>query len=134
MKKIKATLRTRNLKPVDQAYFMYEHLEGEAKDEIRVTDQEQRWNIQIRFSLFLKSCMVALNPICNKAFSRGRIFTCSVLSYEKKVERCVPGGACFGIFRDQFIEHVYDSNLQTVGASVTRLYFGCALGAGRAAQ
>lgn len=75
MKKIKATLRTRNLKPVDQAYFICEHLEGEANNEIRVSnmcmDQEQRGNIQIRFSLFLKSCMVALNPICNKAFSRG---------------------------------------------------------------
>lgn len=75
MKKYKATLRTRNLKPVDQAYFICEHLEGEANDEIRVsnmcTDQEQRGNIQIRFSLFLKSCMVALNPISNKAFSRG---------------------------------------------------------------
>lgn len=75
MKKIKATLRTRNLKPVDQAYFICEHLEGEANNEIRVsnmcTDQEQRGNIQIRFSLFLKSCMVALNPICNKAFSQG---------------------------------------------------------------
>lgn len=45
MKKIKATLRTRNLKPVDQAYFICEHLEGEANNEIRVsnmcTDQEQ---------------------------------------------------------------------------------------------
>lgn len=49
-----------------------------------------------------------------------------MLSYEKRLNGVSLEGTCFGIFRDQFIEHVYDPNFRTVGASVTRLYFGCA--------
>lgn len=39
-------IRVRHLKPVDQAYFIYDHLEGEAKDEIRYRPRAEREDLK----------------------------------------------------------------------------------------
>ena len=44
VEEVRATIRARNLRPVDQAYFIYDHLEGEAKDEIRYRPRTDREN------------------------------------------------------------------------------------------
>lgn len=45
------TLRTRQLRLIDQAYFIYDHLEGEAKDEIRYRPKAEREDPEQSFAI-----------------------------------------------------------------------------------
>lgn len=50
----------RRLSPVDQAYLIYDHLEGKAKNGIRYRSREEREDHKI-FCLFSRNYMVVLN-------------------------------------------------------------------------
>ncbi|KAL6456493.1 hypothetical protein MHYP_G00350370 [Metynnis hypsauchen] len=42
VEEVQASMRARRLAPVEEAYFIYDHLEGEAKDEIRYRSRRER--------------------------------------------------------------------------------------------
>lgn len=122
VEKTRATLRTRNMSSVDQAYFIYDHLEGEAKDEIRYRPRAEREEPNKIFAVLedLYGCSKSYVSLQQSFFSRKQQegeslqeFSHALCCLMEKVEQCAPRGARIGptLLSDQFVEHVYDPNL-----------------------
>lgn len=123
VEEMKATLRTRRLRPVDQAYFIYDHLEGAAKDEIRYRPRAEREDPKKILSILedLYGCSKSYVSLQQSFFSRKQQegeslqeFSHALNCLMEQVERCAPrelqGGPT--LLRDQFVEHVLDPNLR----------------------
>lgn len=123
VEEMRATLRTRRLQPVDQAYFIYDHLEGEAKDEIRYRPRAERENPEKILSILqaMYGCAKSYVSLQQSFFSRRQQegeslqeFSHALWCLMEKVERCAPKRMpdAPSLLRDQFVEHVSDSNLR----------------------
>lgn len=123
VEEMRATLRTRRLQPVDQAYFIYDHLEGEAKDEIRYRPRAEREAPEKIFDILqdLYGCSRSYVSLQQAFFSRRQQegeslqeFSHALCCLMEKVERSAPRPMpdAPNLLRDQFVEHVIDANLR----------------------
>ena len=120
---MRATLRARQLRPIDQAYFIYDHLEGEAKDEIRYRPKAEREDPERIFAILqdLYGCPKSYVSLQQSVFSRRQLdgeslqeFSHALCCLVEKVDRCAPRGMRVSptLLRDQFVEHVFDTDLR----------------------
>lgn len=135
---VKATIRARHLRPIDQAYFIYDHLEGEAKDEIRYRPRADREDPD-RILLILQDLYGCSKPYVSlqqSFFSRKQLegeslqeFSHALYCLMEKIERCAPDGMpnAATLLRDQFVEHVGDSDLRRELKRVVRQHPGYSL-------
>ena len=120
---MEATLRTRRLRPVDQAYFIYDHLEGAAKDEIRYRPRAEREDPKKILTILqdLYGCSKSYVSLQQCFFSRkqqegeslqefSHALHCLMEQVERSAPRELQGGPT--LLRDQFVEHVLDPNLR----------------------
>ena len=120
---VRATIRARHLRPLDQAYFIYDHLEGEAKDEIRYRPRADREDpdriLQILQDLY--GCAKPYVSLQQSFFSRKQLegeslqeFSHALCCLMEKIERVAPEEMTNAatLLRDQFIEHVWDPDLR----------------------
>lgn len=123
VEEMRATLRTRHLKPIDQAYFIYDHLEGEAKDEIRYRPRAEREDPEKMFNILqdMYGCSKSYVSLQQAFFSRRQLegeslqeFSHALCCLMEKVERSAPGQMpdARNLLRDQFVEYVRDANLR----------------------
>lgn len=123
VEEMEATLRTRRLQPVDQAYFIYDHLEGEAKDEIRYRPRADREDPAKIFTVLreMYGCDKSYVSMQQAFFARKQQegeslqeFSHALYCLMEKVQRSAPRriSDASHLLRDQFVEHVYDPNLR----------------------
>ena len=120
---VQACMRARHLSAADQAFFIFDHLEGEAKEEIRYRPSVERGGavkvVSILKELYgLSQSYVTLQQAF---FSRQQQegeslqeFSLALMALMEQVRQCAPDGVPNGevLLRDQFIEHVLDSALR----------------------
>lgn len=118
-----ACMRLRHLSTIDQAFFLVDHLEGEAKEEIRYRPRDEREdpNKIIKALRELYGCMSSYVALQESFFSRRQQdgetlleFSLALLSLLEKVKRQSPHGMpnADALLRDQFVEHVNDGALR----------------------
>ncbi|KAL7841777.1 hypothetical protein SRHO_G00254680 [Serrasalmus rhombeus] len=120
---VQASIRARHLGPLDQAYFMLDHLEGEAKDEIRYRPRAEREDPQKILSVLkeLYGCSKSYVALQESFFGRKQLegeslqeFSHALLALMDKVKQSAPNIVLNSdvLVRDQFVEHVLDSTLR----------------------
>lgn len=123
LEEVEACMRARHLSQADQAYFMYDHLEGEARNEIRYRSNEERRDPDKLISILqnLYGCTDSYVALQEAFFSRKQQegetlqeFSLALLSLMDKVKARAPGNMSNSetLLRDQFIEHVLDGALR----------------------
>lgn len=123
VEEMKATLRARHLRPVDQAYFIYDHLDGEAKAELRYRPRAEREDPKRILAILqdMYGCAKSYVSLQQNFFSRKQQdgeslqeFSHALCCIMEKIERCSPHGvrSASTFLRDQFVEHVLDFNLR----------------------
>ncbi|KAG1953659.1 hypothetical protein F2P79_009198 [Pimephales promelas] len=123
VEEVEVCARTRHLGALDKAYFMFDHLDGEAKDEIRYRPKADRENPE-RIADILKElygCSQSYVALQESFFSRKQLdgeslqeYSHALFSLMEKVKQVsldsVPQFDM--LLRDQFAEHVIDSDLR----------------------
>ena len=138
VEEMRATLRIRHMKSVEQAYFIYDHLEGEAKDEIRYRPRAEREDPEkiLTILLDLYGCSESYVSLQQCFFSQKQQegeslqeFSHALYCLMEKVERCAPSGlpGAPTLLRDQFVEHVHDANLRRELKQMVRQHPGYTL-------
>ncbi|XP_041863601.1 uncharacterized protein LOC121653904 [Melanotaenia boesemani] len=138
VEEMRATLRTRQLNSVDQAYFIYDHLEGEAKDEIRYRPRAEREDPEKILCILqdMYGCSRSYVSLQQSFFSRRQQegeslheFSHALWCLMEKVERCAPRQMPDApiLLRDQFVEHVMDPSLRRELKRFVRQSPGCTL-------
>lgn len=123
VEEVEACMRARHLSRADQAYFMYDHLEGEARNEIRYRSSEERRDPDKLISILqdLYGCSDSYVALQESFFSRKQQegetlqeFSLSLLSLMHRVKARAPNNMPNSevLLRDQFIEHVLDGALR----------------------
>lgn len=116
-------MRARHLSPAEQAFFLFDHLEGEARDEIKFRSSTERGDpAQIISTLQeLYGCTESYVALQEAFFSRRQQegetlveFSLALLGLMERVKQQVPGDVpnAEALLRDQFIEHVLDGSLR----------------------
>ncbi|KAL2083706.1 hypothetical protein ACEWY4_021479 [Coilia grayii] len=131
IEEVQASLRVRKLSPIDQAYFIFDHLEGEAKHEIKYRPKADRENPNKVLSLLqeLYGCNESYVALQKDFFSRGQSegeslqeFFHALFTFMERVLKAapeaVPNSAI--LLRDQFVEHVNDPDLRRALKQVVR--------------
>lgn len=122
MEEVQACVRARYLSAADQALFIFDHLEGEAKEEIQFRFVEERrdpsWVLAILTELYgcSQSCVTLQQAFFSRLQQEGETlqeFSIALMALMAQVEQHAPGGMpnADTLRRDQFIEHVLDSSL-----------------------
>lgn len=123
LEEVDACVRARHLGSLDEAYFMFDHLDGEAKDEIRYRPRADREDPD-RISSILKElygCSKSYVALQEEFFSRKQLdgetlqeYSHSLFSLMEKVKQVSPESVPQSdrLLRDQFVEHVIDSDLR----------------------
>lgn len=106
--KVCASMRPQSLTSVDQAYFIYNHLVGEAKNEIKYRSRAEREDPDWILSI-LQEIYVALQE---KFFSRKQIEGELLQEYSHALFRLMPNSAI--LLRDQFVEHIINGELKQI--------------------
>ncbi|KAK2848310.1 hypothetical protein Q7C36_009992 [Tachysurus vachellii] len=117
-----ACMRARHLSTADQAFFLFDHLEGEARDEIRYRSDAERGDpdkiIQVLRELY--GCSLSYVALQQAFFSRGQQegetlleFSLALMGLLEKVKQQAPHAIPNAevLLRDQFVEHVLDISL-----------------------
>ena len=123
IEEIKASFRVRHLTPVQEALFIFDHLGGSAKREIRFRPQGEREDPNKVFDILteLYGCSRSYISLQEKFFSRKQgegeslqDFSHALLALMERVMRETPGGMpnSSDLLRDQFVEHVFDHGLR----------------------
>ena len=123
VEEVQACVRARHLSVADQALFLFDHLEGEAKQEIKFRSEgERRDPAQIIAILKeLYGCSQSYITLQQAFFSRHQQegetlqeFSLALMSLMAQVEQHAPGEMpnVGVLLRDQFVEHVLDSSLR----------------------
>lgn len=118
-----ACMRVRHLSTADQAFFLYDHLEGDAKEEIRYRPKADRENPEkiIEILQELYGCPQSYVALQEAFFSRKQQeeeslleFSIALMALMEKVKRRAPQGLFNTdvLLRDQFVEHVRDGGLR----------------------
>lgn len=138
IEEVRASIRARHLAPIDQAYFIYDHLEGEAKNEIRYRSKEEREDPEKILSILqeLYGCSQSYVALQEDFFSRKQLegeslqeYSHALFSLMERVVKCAPNGLPNSavLLRDQFVEHVNDPNLRRTLKQTVRARPGCTL-------
>lgn len=123
VEEVNACVRARHLSPRDQAYFMFDHLDGEAKDEIRYRPREEREDPERIVSILkdLYGCSTSYVALQEQFFSRKQLdgeslqeYSHALLSLMDKVKQTSPESVPQSdlLLCDQFVEHVINSDLR----------------------
>lgn len=120
---VQACMRARHLSARDQAFFIFDHLEGEARNEIKFRPAEDRGDpdkiLEILRELY--GCSQPYVMLQQAFFSRKQHegetlqeFSLALMSLMEQVKLCAPGGVpnAVVLLRDQFVEHVIDGALR----------------------
>lgn len=118
-----ACIRLRRLSTADQAFFLVDHLEGEAREEIRYRSVDEREDPKqiIRVLRELYGCTKSYVALQESFFSRRQQegetlveFSLALMSLLEKVKNQSPHGIPNGeiLIRDQFVEYVNDCALR----------------------
>lgn len=122
-KEVQACMRARHLLPADQAFFLFDHLEGEAKEEIKYRSIEERQDtaqiISILKGLYgsTESYVALQEAFFSRRQQEGETlqeFSLALLNLMEKVKLQAPGDMPNAemLLRDQFIEQVCDGSLR----------------------
>ncbi|KAI7812488.1 hypothetical protein IRJ41_002685 [Triplophysa rosa] len=118
-----ACMRVRHLSVADCAFFLFDHLEGEAREEIRYRSAGERENPEKIISGLreLYGCSRSYIALQQVFFSRRQHegetlleFSLALMGLLEKVKQCSPSKLLNAdrILRDQFVECVYESSLR----------------------
>ena len=123
IEEVHACVRARHLSPADQALFIYDHLEGEAREEIKYRSPEERADPD-KVLLILKElfgCTKSYVSLQEDFFSKKQQddetlqeFSHALMCLMEKVVQKSPHGSLNMevLLRDQFVEHVFDCSLR----------------------
>lgn len=118
-----ACMRARYLTPADQAFFLVDHLEGEAREEIRYRSEQERGDPSKIIAVLreLYGCSTSYIALQEAFFSRRQQegetlleFSLVLLSLLERVKQQSPTVLLNAdvLLRDQFVECVADSSLR----------------------
>lgn len=118
-----ACMRARHFSAAERAYFLYDHLDGEARDEIRYRPREEKENPEKIFEILqeLYGCPQSYVALQEAFFSRKQQegetlleFSIALMTLIDKVRRNAPEGILNAdvLLRDQFVEHVNEGALR----------------------
>ncbi|KAL0198417.1 hypothetical protein M9458_006957, partial [Cirrhinus mrigala] len=118
-----ACIRARYLSVSDQAFFLFDHLEGEAREEIRYRSEVERRDPDKIFLALREvfGCSQSHVALQEAFFSRRQLegeslleFSLALMSLMEKVKRQFSGAVPNApvLLRDQFVEHVADNALR----------------------
>lgn len=138
VEEVQACVRARHLSVADQALFLFDHLEGEAKREIKFRSEMERRD-PARVIAILKElygCSQSYVTLQQAFFSRHQQegetlqeFSLALMALMAQVEQHAPGGMPNAgvLLRDQFVEHVLDSSLRRELKQLVRCLPDCTL-------
>lgn len=120
---VQACMRARHLSRADQAAFIYDHLEGEAREEMRYRPREEREDPDKILDILqdLYGCSKSYVSLQEDFFSRKQQegetlqeFSHALMNLMDRVVTNAPNGLPNSsvLLRDQFVEHVYDCALR----------------------
>lgn len=123
VEEIQACVRARHLSVADQAFFIFDHLEGEAREEIKFRSSAERGDPARVLTILseLYGCAQSYVTLQQAFFSRRQLegetlqeFSLALMSLMAQVQQRAPDGMLNAdvLLRDQFIEHVLDSSLR----------------------
>ena len=123
IEEVQACVRARHLSVTDEALFILDHLEGEAKAEIRFRPGAEQQDPARVFVILqeLYGCVQSYVTLQQAFFSRHQLegetvqeFSLALMALMAQVKRSAPDGALDAdlLLRDQFTEHVLDSSLR----------------------
>lgn len=115
-------MRARHLSVADQAFFLFDHLEGEARDELRYRSDIERGDPEkiIQALKELYGCSLSHVALQQAFFSRRQQegetlleFSIALMGLLEKVKQQSPHAIpnAEALLRDQFVEHVIDIGL-----------------------
>lgn len=118
-----ACMRARHLTPVDQAFFLFDHLAGEARDEIKFRSSAERRDPDKIIGILreLYGCSESYVALQEAFFSRKQQegetlqeFSLALMMLMGKVKQSAPDAVPNAnvLLRDQFAEHVLDGALR----------------------
>lgn len=120
---LRACARARHLSSLDQALFIFDHLDGEAKEEIKFRSSPVREDPEQVLAILKELYGPAQSYVTlqQEFFSRHQRegeslleFSLALLSLMTQVKQCAPDGMPNAdvLLRDQFTEHVMDNSLR----------------------
>lgn len=123
VEEVEACMRVRHLTAVDRALFIFDHLEGEAKQEIKFRSAAERGDPGKILSILreLYGCHQSYITLQQDFFARRQMegeslqeFSLALMSLMALVEQQAPDGMPNAevLLRDQFTEHVLDCALR----------------------
>lgn len=118
-----ACIRARHLSVSDQAFFLFDHLEGDAREEIRYRADVERGDPEKIFLALREvfGCSQSHVALQEAFFSRRQLegeglleFSLALMALMEKVKQRFPGAILNApvLLRDQFVEHVSDNALR----------------------
>lgn len=123
LEEVQACMRARHLSTSDQAFFLFDHLEGEAREEIKYRSSGERSDpdkiIEVLQELY--GCVESYVALQEAFFSRRQQesetlleFSLVLMSLMTTVKQRAPSGIPNAevLLRDQFVEHVLDGALR----------------------
>ena len=125
-------MRVRRLSLLEQAFYIFDHLEGEAKDEIKYRPSTERADPAKVLNILkeLYGCNQSYLTLQQAFFSRQQQegetlqeFSLALLALMDRVQQRAPSGGVPNaevLLRDQFIEHVLDGALRRELKQLTR--------------
>ncbi|XP_051803412.1 uncharacterized protein LOC127533709 [Acanthochromis polyacanthus] len=123
VEEIQACMRARHLSRSEQAFFIFDHLEGEAREEIKYRSSAERGDPDTVLAILqeLYGCSESYVALQEAFFSRRQQegetlqeFSLALMGLMEKVEQRAPSHMpnSAALLRDQFVEHVLDSSLR----------------------
>lgn len=123
MEEVQACVRARHLSRADRAYFLFDHLEGEAREEIKYRPSTERENPDRVLAILqeLYGCSESYVALQEAFFSRKQQegetlqeFSLALIGLMEKVKQRAPTDMpnAEALLRDQFVEYVLDSSLR----------------------
>lgn len=123
LEEVQACMRARHLSATDQAFFLFDHLEGEAREEIKYRSSVEREDPGKIISVLqeLYGCSRSYVALQEAFFSRRQQegetlheFSLALMSLMAAVKERAPDGMVNAdvLLRDQFVEHVLDGALR----------------------
>ncbi|KAM7406700.1 hypothetical protein PAMP_001057 [Pampus punctatissimus] len=123
LEEVQACMRARHLSASDQAFFLFDHLEGEAREEIKYRPSEERLDpariIEVLQELYgcTESHVVLQEAFFSRRQHEGETlleFSLALMGLMASVKQRAPGGIpnAEDLLRDQFVEYVLDGSLR----------------------
>lgn len=118
-----ACMRSRHLSRIDQAFFLFDHLEGEAREEIKYRSSAERQDPDRIVAILqeLYGCSESYVALQEAFFSRKQQegetlqeFSLALMGLMERVKQRAPVGMpnAGALLRDQFVEYVLDGSLR----------------------